>query len=656
MGAIAGIWNWDGQPISREFATILAEQSASGGPNCGSVSPLPELLLQTHIRPFDRLSALERQPVVLANGSVLTWDGRLDNRDDLLLNLHRLLNDDQSDAALVAAAYARWGLDAWPRLIGDWSLALWDAAERQIVLARDYMGNRPLFYRAMPTGLAWATHRDALATCYDLYEQPDDAFIVGHLTHGVPPDRTSLQSLCSVLSGHVLVASPSHGVRTHRFWTCEPDRIRYRHKQDYTEHLRHLLSEAVRVRLRADRTVWTHLSGGWDSSSIVCIGHSLVQRGLVQARGIQPVSRVRAGAPESEERKHMSAVERWCNLPAIQCDTPLLPTFAELLAERHPVLFGRSNVERNIQRLVEESGDYLLMTGEAGDFVMQRSSTRIALLEPLIDGHPLQFLRVCVDRASSRRRSILIVLGGLAIEALPYGLRAAVRRAVHPSRWRATGNTFDVPDAVLARAPKPHAHWPRTDHFAWSKRDLASMIYRHSERAGINDADLAPRVWYTHPYTHRPLVEYVLAIPQLALWDPRVYRAGMRRGLADVLPPEILNRPDKGNLATWFVRTNREQLDAFMSPGGVPPRAEDWILVQRGYLDKTTLAKALVTAKSGQFEKSTLRKNWVVLEAWLRRNIDKTTNEHHADIELSMAGPPNGVSMASKSPVRVHHR
>src|SRR5271166_127816 len=81
---------------------------------------------------------------------ILSWDGRLDNRDDLLLRLSDSPRGDTSNAALALAAYERWGTSGFVRLIGDWSLVIRDRANRTIILASDFAGVRPLYYNLQP--------------------------------------------------------------------------------------------------------------------------------------------------------------------------------------------------------------------------------------------------------------------------------------------------------------------------------------------------------------------------------------------------------------------------------------------------------------------------------------------------------------------------
>src|SRR5208282_4615553 len=82
----------------------------------------------------------------LKQSYVLHWDGRLDNRNDLLPLLADLLREDKSNSNVALAAYQRWGTDGLVHLIGDWSVVIRDDANRTTVLASDFAGVRPLYY------------------------------------------------------------------------------------------------------------------------------------------------------------------------------------------------------------------------------------------------------------------------------------------------------------------------------------------------------------------------------------------------------------------------------------------------------------------------------------------------------------------------------
>src|SRR5260221_14567326 len=130
MSAQAGIFYFDGRPIDPELPRWLGASIAKYGPDGGGEFVGPGLMMvqrALHVTPED---PLERQPYVSTRGNVMTWDGRLDNREELLLQLSRDLRDDTTDVALAMAAYERWGLEAFPRLVGDWSAVIFDRGDK----------------------------------------------------------------------------------------------------------------------------------------------------------------------------------------------------------------------------------------------------------------------------------------------------------------------------------------------------------------------------------------------------------------------------------------------------------------------------------------------------------------------------------------------
>jgi asparagine synthetase B (glutamine-hydrolysing) len=96
--------------------------------------------------------------------NILFWDGRLDNRSDLLLLLRDSFCNDSSNAGLALAAYKRWGTSGFIHLIGDWSVVIRDDANRCTVLASDFAGVRPLYYTVQSGCVLWTSACSLLST------------------------------------------------------------------------------------------------------------------------------------------------------------------------------------------------------------------------------------------------------------------------------------------------------------------------------------------------------------------------------------------------------------------------------------------------------------------------------------------------------------
>src|SRR5215813_2201187 len=114
---------------------------------------------------------------------VLHWDGRLDNRDDLLPRLKDSLQGNASNQAIATAVYERWGTDGLVQLIGDWSVVLRDRINRTTVLASDFAGVRPLYYCVQAGRVLWSNSLQSLVEATQISEL-DEQYIVGFLTIG----------------------------------------------------------------------------------------------------------------------------------------------------------------------------------------------------------------------------------------------------------------------------------------------------------------------------------------------------------------------------------------------------------------------------------------------------------------------------------------
>ncbi len=168
------------------------------------------------------------QPQRSASGCVATWDGRLDNRDDLLLRLGQRLDDDVSDIGIALAVFERWGIDGLRFLIGDWSIAIWDGQRRMLYLARDYMGVRPLYYCATDRSVMWSSSLGELAQRTGRVDALSDQFVAGFMTRRLPADVTPYEGIRAVPAASGVSFSPAGAHAPQRFWRLDPGVIRYR--------------------------------------------------------------------------------------------------------------------------------------------------------------------------------------------------------------------------------------------------------------------------------------------------------------------------------------------------------------------------------------------------------------------------------------------
>src|ERR1044072_299117 len=156
MSAISGIYSFE-TSAAQELLTALGQAMDIRRHDSGNEIRSGSVAMVYRAFHTNRESRSENQPVVSHRGHVLCWDGRLDNRPDLIALLKYENLPDLSDAAIVMGCYLHWGLNFPKHLIGDFGLSLWDPHLKTLLLARDPIGVRLLYYHKNKERIVWST-------------------------------------------------------------------------------------------------------------------------------------------------------------------------------------------------------------------------------------------------------------------------------------------------------------------------------------------------------------------------------------------------------------------------------------------------------------------------------------------------------------------
>src|SRR5260370_32428753 len=129
MSALGGIYCRDGGPVPEQVLNAIQATLLNQGPDGGATVISGSVGITFRSLQITPEPDSGKQQPMLRGDLILTWDGRLDNRDDLLLQLREQVGANEPDEAIVAAAWARWNADCLPRLIGDWAIAVCNSRE-----------------------------------------------------------------------------------------------------------------------------------------------------------------------------------------------------------------------------------------------------------------------------------------------------------------------------------------------------------------------------------------------------------------------------------------------------------------------------------------------------------------------------------------------
>ena len=215
-------------------------------------------------------SKLRGRPGYASHASDARWlfgaTARVDNRDDLAiaLGIDRRTLSQTSDAALVVRAYQAHGDGGLAKIVGAFAFVCWDETRRRLILARDCLGDVPLFYFARPEFVAFATTLTALLALPNVPRVIDEV-VLGHQVAGnfLEPRRTVYRGIERVPSG-TCVTIDSASVRHKKYWSPNLATASYPREQDYIERARELFDQAVVAALRDAPRAALLLSGGLD--------------------------------------------------------------------------------------------------------------------------------------------------------------------------------------------------------------------------------------------------------------------------------------------------------------------------------------------------------------------------------------------------------
>ncbi len=510
----------------------------------------------------------ERQPVAGPAGRLALFDGRLDNRRELLAALDLdgpLDRPAPSDAALALAAVDRWGSEGLERLLGPFALVICDPASRSVLCARDPLGGRSLFYRASAGRLVVASEEGAVLAHPAADDRLDERRLAGYFALRVPDDGSTFFREVSELRPGEALRVTRRQVRRWRFWRPRPlPAPRYRTDGEYAEHYRELLARSVACRLRAPGRLGVMMSGGLDSTSLAALAARHLERGGEGANGHRPpaltaLSWVFDELIECDERPFIERVVAAHRLRPLRLTGdgcwPLSGAEAALEAapegdpptgavspdtpEQNPYRQLKQGLYRRAAAdgctVVLNGGSADLLYVGAGDWLrdLLREWRLAAAGRELLGELHRHGLSRAVGRLTARRRG-----GGR-------------RPAIGPP-WLTSGASRLLPGPDEEALAPPAGRRPRQ----------AGAVFAAREARGISVEGRyanCERIELRHPYRDRRLIEFMLAVPAHQLYRLGRFKHIARLAMAGLLPEAIRERRQPTRLTPLFEVGLRER-------------------------------------------------------------------------------------------------
>ena len=570
MSAIAGLWRFDnGQDPATDCARMLAAQQIYGPHDGRQWSDGPVAMGRRLYRTLPE-DTYDRQPLQSRDGRLtLVADVRLDNREELTAEI-KLSPDDArqlSDAAILLESLERWDEGALDRLVGDFAFALWDAKARQLTLARDFLGERPLHYHSDKGFLAFASMPKGLHVLAEIPSAPDAQMVAEFLAlMPLRGPRSFFRGIDRVEPGHVVTVTRNR-LSSRRYWQPQRPKAGRKPSIDYVEGIRFHLDQATRSRLRgANGAVGTNLSAGLDSSAVTATAARLLAPSGGKVVAFTAVPRKGYDGPEP----------RNC------------------FGDEGPLAAATAGMYPNVEHVLIRSGRASPLDGIDRNFFL--------FDHPMLNLCNMVWITAINQAARERKLGVMLIgaMGNLTLsqygyELLPEYLRAGRLTALWREAASLVAKTRMRWRGALVQTFGPFVpvrlwHWVN-DSFNDHKWDVLNYSAIPAERmaefnlqtlAMNRDHDFSFRPWkdaftkryaqmrrvdrgntnkgvlggwgidQRDPFADKRLVEYCLSIPTEEYLSNGVPRALARRALADRLPQAVLDEERKGyQAADW---------------------------------------------------------------------------------------------------------
>jgi asparagine synthase (glutamine-hydrolysing) len=280
MCGIAGIYDPRGRPVASSEIRAMNDAIIHRGPDDRGEYVEPGVGLANRRLAIIDLSPAGHQPMANEDGTVLlVYNGELYNFQELVPLLeargHRFHS--KTDSEVVVHAYEEWGAACVERFNGMFAFAIWDQRKRELFLARDRFGIKPLYYTQVDGRFLFASEVKSLLKAGVPRRVSPEALLEYFTFQNLISDLTLFDGVLMLPAGHTLTVSEA-GTELRRYWDLSFDPDDSVSAEEWTERIRGVFEQVVTRQLISDVPVGSYLSGGMDSASIVAIASRNVPR------------------------------------------------------------------------------------------------------------------------------------------------------------------------------------------------------------------------------------------------------------------------------------------------------------------------------------------------------------------------------------------
>lgn len=632
MCGIAGKLLFDaGARVDPVVLTRMTDAIRHRGPDDGGVWTEGPVGLGSRRLAVIDLSPRGHQPMASADGSLqVVFNGEIYNFRELRAELERdgwpFRSD--TDTEVLLAAYATHGPAMVSRLRGMFAFALWDGARRQLMLARDRLGKKPLFYYQDARTFVFASEPCALLQDPDVPAEPDHEALGLYLGLGyVPAPYAAFRNVRKLQAAHIALVADGR-IREARYWTPRYQPRRTASLPALAEELRARVTEAVRLRLISDVPVGALLSGGLDSSVVVAL--MAREHGRVRTFSIgfeQAAYDERHFAREVS--RHFGTDHRELIVDPASVVTP------EAVAAHYGEPFADSSAIPSLAVCALARRDVTVaLSGDGGDesfmgyerYLALDLAGRLARFPgPLVAGLSACLSALPAGGPKTRRYRLRRFAGSLGAPVLDRYLDWTLVFGAEARRTLTKGRFDAAPESLMRRLFEESDAEPGAETAA--RADL-HLYLPDDLLVKMDVASMAHSLEVRSPLLDHEVVEFAATVPVEHKLKGRTLKHLLRAAFADLLPPVTLSRAKMGfgvPLEHWF-------------RGHLKDYAYDVLLgsaaAGRGYFEQAVVRQYLDDHVAGRAHHHHRLWALLMLELWHRQYIDRRPAPVAVDVGL----------------------